>query len=202
VNSYLWGVSATNLVELTVTGRPYLKIIAVTAIFFNCAPAHSLNPLPVQTANDIATVKLIIRETAIQYGIDPDTFLQVSKIESSLDPKAYQPGSRAAGLFQFIPSTAKLYSLQNPFDPRANADAAARFWKDNETYLSKSLRRPPSAGELYLAHQQGAGTAAKLIANPNASAIAIAGKMAVLQNGGTLTMTAGQFAQLWISRFK
>jgi soluble lytic murein transglycosylase-like protein len=147
-------------------------------------------------------MKSLISSVADRYGIDPRGFLQMAKIESRFDPNAFHPGSNAAGLFQFIPSTAKRYGLLNPFDPEGNADAAGRLWNDNAKTLTKYLRRAPTAGEIYLAHQQGAANAANLLANPGKLAVAIIGKKAVVQNGGKITMTAAEFTALWIDRFK
>ncbi len=63
------------------------------------------------------------------------------------------------------------------------------------------LGRPVTGGELYLAHQQGPGGAAKLLSNPNALAVDIVGAKAVKLNGGNEKMTAGEFANIWISKF-
>jgi Transglycosylase SLT domain len=66
----------------------------------------------------------------------------------------------------------EILKLRN--DPTANATMAGAFTKANATVLSARLGRPPSEGELYIAHFLGAGGAARLIssaaANPNASA--------------------------------
>lgn len=127
--------------------------------------------------------------------------MRVAHIESRFDPNAVNGGSRATGLFQFIPSTWKSYGQgQSASDPAANADAAMRFTVANRDQLRRSLGREPTEGELYLAHQQGAGGAAKLLAAPNVRAVDVVGERAVLGNGGTLDMTAGQFAQKWIRK--
>ncbi len=66
----------------------------------------------------------------------------------------------------------EILKLRN--DPTANALMAGAFTKANAAILTNRLGRPPSAGELYMAHFLGAGGAARLIAfaanNPNASA--------------------------------
>jgi hypothetical protein len=66
----------------------------------------------------------------------------------------------------------EILKLRN--DPTANAVMAGAFTKANAAYLTQRLGRPPSEGELYIAHFLGAGGAARLIAlaasNPNATA--------------------------------
>ncbi|WP_050578701.1 transglycosylase SLT domain-containing protein [Sinorhizobium meliloti] len=145
-------------------------------------------------------MKAIIVEAAVQHGINPTDFLRVAEIESGFNPKAMHPKSRACGLFQFIPSTARSYGLTDCFNPRGNAEAAAALWLDNAARLRKALGREPSAGEQYLAHQQGLGGAIRLLANPEKLAREIVGPRAVTLNGGKLNMTAREFAQLWIKK--
>jgi hypothetical protein len=64
----------------------------------------------------------------------------------------------------------EILKLRN--DPTANAVMAGAFTQANATYLTQKLGRPPSEGELYIAHFLGAGGAARLISlaasNPGA----------------------------------
>jgi len=74
----------------------------------------------------------------------------------------------AAGPFQFIRSTGRQYGLVGPDGDRrtdvdASIDAVNRLTDDNAAALTKALGREPTPGELALAHQQGAGTAAKML---------------------------------------
>lgn len=156
---------------------------------------------PQDGAANTKPVPKVVVDTAEKYGINPNDFARMAWIESKFNPNAAANGSSAGGLFQFIDSTAANYGLKNKFDAAANADAAARLWMDNKAGLTKALGREPTGGELYLAHQQGLGGAAKLLANPNAPATAIVGHDAVRLNGGSSDMTAGQFANLWINKF-
>jgi len=135
-----------------------------------------------------------------RYGVSPSYLSRTAQIESGMDPNAHNP-SGATGLMQFVPSTARQYGLTNPRDPNASIDAAARLAADNKRTLAASLGRDPSDAELYLAHQQGAGGAAKLLANPNVPAADIVGRQAVIQNGGRPDMTAGEFAGMWTNKY-
>lgn len=126
---------------------------------------------------------------------------RVWQIESRAGQNTYNPKSGAAGDFQFIPSTAKAYNLADPYDFNQSADAAARFARDNANVLRNRLGRDPTAGELYLAHQQGAGGASKLLANPDAPAGQLVGTRAVAWNGGDPNAPASQFAAKWMAKF-
>lgn len=107
----------------------------------------------------------LLRQTAERYGLGHRTdFLgRTMQLESQGDPLAYNKGSKASGLFQFIPSTAAAYDLKDPFNPTDNIDRAVRLTRDNEAALRKALGREPTDAELYLAHNQGAGGASSLL---------------------------------------
>jgi hypothetical protein len=139
----------------------------------------------------------LIIQAATRRGVDPQALLRIGQIESGLRPDAQNPRSSAGGLFQFIDSTAKQYGLTNKFDPAASADAGARLAADNAAILRRALGADPTPGQLYLAHQQGAGGATKLLTNPDASAASLVGQQAVVLNGGRPDMTAREFAGLW-----
>lgn len=145
--------------------------------------------------------EILVRDVAAARGIHPDDFVRIAEIESRLDPKAYNRLSKAAGLFQLLPGTAKQYKVADSFDARANAEAAARLLKHNAARLKKALGREPTAWELYLAHQQGAGGAIKLLKNPDKKAVEVVGRLPVLWNRGTEEMTAKQFATMWRDAF-
>lgn len=94
---------------------------------------------------------------------------RVIQIESGGNPLAvagYPKGTndllirnkKAGGLFQFIPSTAKIYGLglEERFNPEKAFEAFKLLVRDNISTLSK-FNIPITATNLYLAHQQGAG---------------------------------------------
>lgn len=136
-----------------------------------------------------------------EYGL-PQGFLErTAYIESRGNPNAKNPNSTAGGLFQQLDSNAKSYGVSDKFDPMQSTVGAAKFAKENVVTLTKVLGRPPTGGELYLAHQQGPGGASKLLSNPLAKAVDIVGADAIKLNGGNVNMTAGEFANIWISKF-
>jgi hypothetical protein len=148
-----------------------------------------------------AKISGLISTVSEKYGLNPDYLPKLVMTESGGDPNAANPSSSARGLTQFTSGTAKQYGLSNPLDPAANLDAAARLTLDNKAALTQALGREPTPGELYLAHQQGAGGAAKLLTNPTARAADLVGGDAIRLNGGDPNMTAGQFAAKWTGKF-
>lgn len=142
-----------------------------------------------------------LREVEQKYGLPQGYLARVRQIESRNGQDTYNPKSGAAGDFQFIPSTAKAYNLSDPYDLYQSADAAGRFARDNANVLRNKIGRDPSAGELYLAHQQGAGGATKLLTNPDAPAGQLLGTKAVAWNGGDPNAPASQFASKWMAKF-
>lgn len=135
-----------------------------------------------------------------EYRLPQGYLARTAQIESGGRPDARNPNSSASGLFQFIDSTAAQYGV-NQMDPVSSSHGAARLAADNAAQLRAALGREPTAAELYLAHQQGAGGAIKLLTNPGARAADIVGPDAVRLNGGDLTMSAQDFAGLWLDKF-
>lgn len=140
-------------------------------------------------------------------GANGDTLLRTARLENSdAAPNAVSP-TGARGRFQFIPTTARQYGLDDPEDVDKAANAAARLQVDNRKALTAALGRPASEDEVYLAHQQGAGGAAALIQNPNlpaTTARALASDRngnAVTVNGGKSGQTAAEFVSMWRDKF-
>lgn len=136
-----------------------------------------------------------------KYNLPSGYLARTAQIESNMGRNMDNPNSSAGGPFQFIDSTARQYGLEDKYDWTQSTDAASRLAADNAAVLRRALGREPTAAELYLAHQQGAGGAAKLLANPNAPAVDIVGADAVRLNGGDTNMTASQFAGKWLNKF-
>jgi hypothetical protein len=147
-------------------------------------------------------LEAIIRDAAARHGVDPAYLIRAAQIESTMNPRAANKHSSAKGLFQFIDSTRKQYGNFDPYDPVASSDAAARLAKDNSAHLQRAIGRAPTPSEMYLAHQQGAGGAAKLLTNPNAPAAQLVGNDAVALNAGRGgAQTAADFAAHWAKKF-
>lgn len=165
------------------------------------APLDQTKTKSVRGARFAPEVNNAIARAAAEEGVDAGVLSQFAQIESGGNPRAKNPSSSAEGLFQQTNGNAKQYGVVDRRDAYQSAKGAAKFMRDNRAYLRRTLGREPTPGELYLAHQQGPGGAAKLLANPNAPATAAVGNEAVRLNGGRPGMTAGQFANLWVRKF-
>lgn len=152
--------------------------------------------------NNPAPNPVTLTNAGAQYGVSGSYLMRVHQIE---DPHNSQTenGEHAAGPFQFVPSTAKQYGLSSAdrFDPQKSADAAARLAADNRVSLTSSLGRPPTDAELYLAHQQGAGGAAKLLSHPTVRAGDLVGDKYIRENGGDPNAPAVNFTSMWTNKF-
>lgn len=148
-------------------------------------------------------------------GLPPGYLGKVYGLESSFGKNLSSKLSTATGPFGFTQGTAKAFGLMDGGvdyrnDLVRSAAATGALAAQNANVLEGVLGRPPSAGELYLAHQQGAAGAAELLRNPNMSALdaltnANNGNrdlalQALVNNGGNVNMTAAQFAGMWINK--
>ena len=132
-----------------------------------------------------------------KYGLPSQYLENAAVVESRCNPNAKAGGSSAGGLGQFIDSTWSKYAPgQDKFDASANADAMAHLTRDDVDGLTQKLGRTPTFEEAYLAHQQGLGGASCLVSNPNAPATNCVSASAITGNGGSTTMTGGQFSAL------
>lgn len=137
-----------------------------------------------------------------RYELPSGYLARTYQIESGGGRNLYNRQSGAAGPFQFIPSTARAYNLKDPYDLSASADAAARLAAANRADLRAAGVEDPTAAQLYLAHQQGARGAAKLLTGGETPAAQLVGKNAVLWNAGQEGMTGPQFAQAIMAKYE
>lgn len=77
-----------------------------------------------------------------QYNLPPSLLKSVAQTESGFNPNARNEKSGAAGMFQFMPATAKQYGV-DVTDPESSAKGAAKMYSDllrqNNGDLSKAL---------------------------------------------------------------
>jgi len=106
------------------------------------------------TTQQRAEYEQLVRDKAAQMGVDPDRAARFVRLESNFDPAAKNPLGGAAGLFQFVPETAKSMGLdeRTVFDANANADAGIRFMANVNKDLSKRMGREISDYEHYIGH--------------------------------------------------
>jgi hypothetical protein len=144
-----------------------------------------------------------IRDAATSAGLDPDTMVRIAQIESGGNAAAQNKTSSAGGLFQFTDDTWKEFGAGgDKMNPADNIAAMGRLTRSNIDTLSKALGRAPEPWEIYLAHQQGAGGAVKILTGDGSqNAAGVLGADQVINNGGTRAMTLDQFRGTWQSRF-
>jgi len=70
-----------------------------------------------------------IAAAARKHGVDPRVLWTIAYLETRFRPELVSP-SRARGLMQFMPGTARRFNLTNPHDGPAAIDAAARYVKE------------------------------------------------------------------------
>lgn len=145
---------------------------------------------------------MIVKEAQAQ-GVDPNTLLSMTYIESKFDPNA--ANSAYGGLYQISKSQHSKWA-----DPEYNTREALKLYKANEAYARKQ-GITFDVGNAYLFHQQGLGGATALLKNPNLSAaealkktsqwknkdVSWINKNVIEANGGRAGMSATEFANLW-----
>lgn len=75
-----------------------------------------------------AAIDRYIDEASARHHVDPNLVRALVKVESNFNPRAVS-SKGAMGLMQLMPSTARMYELQNPFDAAQNVDAGVRHLK-------------------------------------------------------------------------
>ena len=112
----------------------------------------------------------------------------------------------SAGRYQVADARMRNEILQLRTDPAANATMAAAFTQQNAAVLSRRIGRPPTEGELYIAHFFGNAGAAQLInaagTRPQANAAAMfpaaarANRPIFYDRRGEARSVAGVYAEL------
>lgn len=168
-----------------------------------------------QSRGPKAMTARVIEAKSEQYSIPLDFAVRVAEIESGFGSNVRAKTSSAKGVFQFIDSTWAAYGQgRDVMDVEANTDAFMRLTQDNQKGLKGALGRDPTAGELYLAHQQGLGGAIALLREPQKRAVDVlaglrkngkpigldAAKERILDNGGDIDMTAEAFSSRWSAK--
>lgn len=119
-------------------------------------PAAAVAPLPVREASFAADVCRLIGNRSRWRGIDPHFIARLIHTESRFSPNAVSPAG-AQGIAQFIPSTARLRNLADPFDPATALTASI-------DYLSELKTSFGNLGLAAVAYNAGEGAARRFLA--------------------------------------
>jgi soluble lytic murein transglycosylase-like protein len=91
-----------------------------------------------------------IERIARRYRVDPALVSAVIAAESGFDPRAVSPRG-AVGLMQLLPSTARDYGVEDPFEPIANITAGTR-------HLGRLLKKYKNISHALAAYNAGEGS--------------------------------------------
>jgi len=105
---------------------------------------------------DVTEVKRMAREAAAAHAVPIDYFLRLIKQESGFNERAVSRAG-AQGIAQFMPTTAAIRGLKNPFDPAEALPKSAAF-------LSELTRRFGNIGLAAAAYNGGPGRVANWLA--------------------------------------
>jgi hypothetical protein len=147
----------------------------------------------------------IIKSIVAKYpnGFSAQGLATTVMIESSGNPSAVSPGGGFVGLGQVGLSEYEEYGPKGGtrLNPEDNLECVANLAQCNARVLQHALMRKPTDSEIYLAHQQGATGALKLIENPRARAGDLVGDSHIDDNDGDSDQPASVFTQYWANRF-
>ena len=108
---------------------------AVPAIRYDAIKNRDTIPHPETTAEKqpfIHQVCGLLEREAVRTGLPKGFLARLIWKESRFNPNAVSPKG-AQGIAQFMPGTAKLRGLEDPFDPQAAITASARYLADLKT---------------------------------------------------------------------
>ena len=111
----------------------------------------------------------LVAERAAANGLSPVMGLALVSVENAKFNPKEQASSGASGMTQIMPKFYKDYGVNatNVWDAKTNLDATfSKRAKDIKNF-EKQVGREPTAGEVYMMHQQGPGGAKILAKNPD-----------------------------------
>lgn len=115
------------------------------------------------------------------YGIDGGVGLVQIQTESGFNPRAYNAGTGASGLGQFIPGTWAQYGRGgDPFDVDANLDAWGRYMRDLLNQFGGDYAKA------LIGYHSGAGAVAGVLRNPSGNPKSTAYYQGILAKAGAL----------------
>jgi soluble lytic murein transglycosylase-like protein len=99
------------------------------------ADTRAIAPAPAPAAD----IRTIVREIAASEQVSAQLLEAVIAVESDYNPRAVSPKG-AQGLMQLMPATAERFGVVDPFDPRQNVRAGARYLRQLLELFGGELR--------------------------------------------------------------
>lgn len=155
-------------------------------------------------------------------GVDPALAVRIRQLENitgSASARPIRDGRRlssAHGVFQITDSTWRGLGGGNRNDINRQVQLGVENIARERDGLRSAMGRDPEPWQVYLAHQQGQGGARALLGNPDGDAVAVLtpvlergnpgkgamlARKAIVDNGGRIGMSAGEFAGIWRQKF-
>jgi hypothetical protein len=131
-------------------------LIAWVMIIFCPLGVRAQQPASGERAQNRATIDAAARI----YDLDPVLMRSIAAVESDYDAHAVSPKG-AEGLMQLMPSTARRFSVEDPFDPADNALGAVRFVSFLRQWQTVHPGIPNGLAELLAAYNAGEGAVEK-----------------------------------------
>ena len=100
----------------------------------SAAPLPVNRPASISAKSGTGRICQLIADAADQHGLDRDFFARLIWKESRFDARAISPVG-AQGIAQFMPETARIRGLVNPWDPAQAIPASAHFLADLKARL-------------------------------------------------------------------
>ena len=90
------------------------------------------------TSYSLEELQQLVRESARKFDLDEKLLISMIRAESNFDPLAVS-NRGAQGLMQLMPETALAYKVKDPFNPRENLEAGAKYLKDLLLQFNQNL---------------------------------------------------------------
>jgi soluble lytic murein transglycosylase-like protein len=110
------------------TNRPVDARYQPRVVVKTLSDTHSRTPAPSSRAARVR-YQDAVAEAAETHGLEKALLNAVITVESGFNARSVSPKG-AMGLMQLMPATAKRYGANDPFDPKQNLNAGAKYLKD------------------------------------------------------------------------
>lgn len=117
-----WGINETQKNSIILALLIFLYICFLPQTITIQSPMTEEADLPIRFRN----LKAIVTEVSKEVGFNPALAAAIIMTESEFKVRAISPKG-AIGLMQMLPSTARLFGVKNPFDPRENIRAGLLY---------------------------------------------------------------------------